>query len=299
MKKRSIIITAILIFAAVLTMAVSFTGNLYKEKLKYFIYGMPESYITIPRVTFIEQTNRTGEGTCLFANGIPIGMALPGDCQGMKMEFTYGVTPDSFPTGRIAQGFMFKMTMDQKWLPVLKPYNAVVRGASIQAVSEDTVGGRVEGLYANAKAEGEAELQGYYSGATSAGLVGIQARTEIQSNASIVTPAVAGLFVYHYSKASSSVSGDYRAIQINQPQLGAAATMDGEEFGIYFCDDLTTGTALTYAFGFDANLDDNAIADYNASFTTPSAFAVPDGYIVIKIDGTLQYIYTYTTKPTT
>ena len=295
MKKRAIIFTAILLLAAVLTMGVTYTSQIVKGQLIWFIHGKPESYIEIPRIQFIEHTVRTGEGSCLFANGIPIGMALPGDCQGMKMEFTYGVTPDSFPTGKIAHGLMLKMTMDEKWLSVLKPYNAVVRGASIQAVSEDSVGGRVEGLYVNAKAEGTAELQGYYSGVTSAGLVAMQARTEIQSNATIVTPAVAGLFIHHYSKAASSVSGDYRAIQINQPQLGAAATMDGEEFGIYFCDDLTTGTEYTYAFGFDTNLE-GSIAHYQANQSPAGmSFTTVDGYIKVEIDGQPLYIYLWDT----
>jgi len=256
------------------------------------------------RIIFVEDAGRTGEGTVLFANGIPIGMATPGDCQGMKMEFDYGVTKTSFAAGRMAIGLLVKMTMDEVYIPDATPYNAVVRGLSCQAVSEDSVGGRVTGAYINAQAnagDGVAELQGYWSGATSAGLVGAHIRTEIGSNDTIVCPAAAGLFIFHRSKASSSFGGDYRAIQINQPQLDAPGTIDSTKFGIYFCDDLGTSDVFDYAFGFDTNLDGSgasqicyAEADMDGDLDSQDKV---DGWIKVEIDGTAMYIYCSSTRP--
>ena len=295
MRKRGIITTAIVLIA-ILTLGVSFTGKLYKESLEYYIYGKPTSYISIPNIVFTEDTDRTGEGTCLFANGMPIGMATPGDCQGIKMEFDYGVTPDTTGNGKTATGLIIKMVLDANWDFATNPRNAVIRGAMLHAESEGNVAGRVQGAYINAKASGIGKtLEGYFAaGATSAGLISIEARTELSSNATITTPRVVGLLCYHHQKTGSELTGEYSAIQIDQPLTG---TISGDMYGIYFTDDHVTGYPFTYAFGFDTNLDNNQIADYNASFATPSAFAVPDGFIKVDIDGTAQYIYTYTTKP--
>jgi len=54
---------------------------------------------------------------------------------------------------------------------------------------------------------------------------------------------------------------------------------------------------ITNAFDFE-NTDGTNAAGYNASFTTPAAYAVPDGYIKVDIGGNTQYIYTYTALPT-
>ncbi len=53
---------------------------------------------------------------------------------------------------------------------------------------------------------------------------------------------------------------------------------------------------LTNVFDFQGT-DGTSGAGYNASFSTPGAFAVPDGYIKVDIGGNTQYIYTYTTIP--
>ena len=55
---------------------------------------------------------------------------------------------------------------------------------------------------------------------------------------------------------------------------------------------------ITNAFDFEDTDGTNA-AGYNASFATPNAYAVPDGYIKVDIGGNTQYIYTWTTLPTT
>ena len=55
---------------------------------------------------------------------------------------------------------------------------------------------------------------------------------------------------------------------------------------------------MTNVFDFEGTTGTSG-AGYNASYTTPAAFAVPDGYIKVDIGGNTQYIYTYTVLPTT
>ena len=55
---------------------------------------------------------------------------------------------------------------------------------------------------------------------------------------------------------------------------------------------------MTNVFDFEGTAGTSG-AGYNASFTNPAAFAVPDGYIKVDIGGNTQYIYTYTTIPST
>lgn len=77
------------------------------------------------------------------------------------------------------------------------------------------------------------------------------------------------------------------------------------EFG-YFLDSnagswtngMSFNGTVTNVFDFEGTAGTSG-AGYNASFATPSAFAVPDGYIKVDIGGNTQYIYTYTTLPTT
>ena len=53
---------------------------------------------------------------------------------------------------------------------------------------------------------------------------------------------------------------------------------------------------ITNAFDFE-NTDGTNAAGYNAAFSVPAAYAVPDGYIKVDIGGTTQYIYTWTVLP--
>lgn len=192
----------------------------------------------VKRVQFDSHLERTsGEGTYLFANGLPIGMATPGDCQGIKMEFDYGVTP-TLTTGKMAHGLDIKMTMDQAWDTDTKPYNCTVRGARIQAWSEDNIAGRLTGAYINARAEGtDKEIEGYISGATGPGIIGIQARTELGTSATITSPAAVGVMIYHHSKGSAVLTGGYRALQIEVPLLLAGASISSTTYGIYIADE--------------------------------------------------------------
>jgi len=248
-------------------------------------------------IEFIEDAARTGEGTYLFANGLPIGMATPGDCQGMKMEFDYGVTPTVTGSGKTITGCIVKMVMDYDWTFTSANRNAVVRGAMLHAESEGTVGGRVQGAYINAKASGTTEtITGTFAASsTSIGLMAIEARTELGTNCVLTTPRVAGILCFHNQKTGSSLTGEYAAIQIDQPLTG---TMTGDKYGILFTDDHATGYPYKYAFGFESNLDLDTVAHYEANLTTTAVSTnTVDGWISVDVDGTQLYIWLWDEKP--
>lgn len=75
------------------------------------------------------------------------------------------------------------------------------------------------------------------------------------------------------------------------------------EYG-YFLDSLngswTNGMSfngtITNVFDFEGTAGTSG-AGYNAGYTNPSGYAVPDGYIKVDIGGNTQYIYTWTTIP--
>ncbi len=244
-------------------------------------------------IGFNEHSGRTGEGVYLFANGLSIGMATPGDCQGIKMEFDYGVTPTLTGSGKNVHGLDIKITMDQEWNFTSADRNATVRGARLQGWSSDDVGGKVMGIYSNARASGTSTVEGVIGGAdTGPGIVSLEARTELGSSASITSPAIVGLEIWHNSKTGSSFTGDYRAINIHQPLM---PTITGTMYGIWFGDDHNTGYPYDFAFGFSSELDLDQVADYDTGFTTTADQA--DGFITVQIDGTTCYIYVFATKP--
>lgn len=251
------------------------------------------------RVSFDANLDRlSGEGTYLFANGLPIGMATPGDCQGIKMEFDYGVTP-TLTTGKMAHGLDIKMTMDQDWSIATKPYNATVRGARIQAWSEDNVSGRLTGAYISARAEGTSkEIEGYISGETGPGIIGIQARTELGTSATITSPAAVGLMVYHYSKASSTLTGGYRGIQVEVPLMGSAASISSTTYGIYVGNDWGGGDTFDYGLYIATGTCVNGIGIVVAAATASDKYGIYVNNSYTKTDGGvhkgISSIVTYT-----
>lgn len=252
------------------------------------------------RIIFVEDAERTGPGSYMHADELPIGMTTAVDCQGAQLEFCYGVTPDTTGTGRMAHGIDVKMVVEECYDFESGAHNATIRGARLQGWAHDDVSGKVMGAYINARATGKTEDStiAIDGGLTTTGLISIEARTELGSYAEC-TATVVGLLVFHNNKTMADLTGDYRAIQIDQP-LHGTDQMD-DKFGIYFADDHgTVNCEFDYAFGFDANLDDiitSGIADYNASFTLTDTSACPDGWIKVEIDGTAQYIHTFTAEP--
>jgi len=202
-------------------------------------------YIRAKRVAFDTNWDRTsGEGAYLLGkrehySGLPIGMATPADCEGIKMEFNYGVAPSSVTgNGKMVHGLDVKMTMDQDWDFTLKPYNATVRGARIQAISQKDVSGRVMGAYINARAEGTYEIEGYISGATGPGMIGIEARTELATSAQITTTSAVGVLIFHRNQQDADIiTGGYRGLQVEVPLMGTGASIEGTTYGIYIADE--------------------------------------------------------------
>jgi len=251
------------------------------------------------RTYFLEDTSRTGEGTYLFGDGggsgLNIGMATPGDCQGIKMEFKYGVSPTLTGGGKNVHGMDIKMTMDQDWDFNSANRNATIRGGRIQGWSQDDVGGKVMGIYCNARAEGTSKtVKGIIGGTDDGpGIVSLEARTELGSSATITSPAIVGLEVWHNSKTGATFDGAYRAINIHQPLM---PSITGNMYGIWFGDDHNTGYPYDYALGFSSELDLDQVAHHNAGFSTTGSGAV-DGWIKVEVDGNPLYIYLWNTAP--
>jgi len=141
-------------------------------------------------------------------------MATPGDTEGIKCEFEYGVEPTVTGSGKMVHGMDIKMIMDYGWDFSSADRNAVIRGARIQGIAQNNVGGRVHGIYSNARAEGTYGILGTFAvGATSAGLISIEARTEVMgTSTTLTTPRVVGLLVFHRQGTNSILSGEYAAI---------------------------------------------------------------------------------------
>lgn len=221
---------------------------------------------TFEQILFQEDAERTGEGTCLFANGMPIGMTTPGDCQGMKMEFDYGVTPTRTGGGKVIQGLMLKMTMDQNWHFASANRNADVRGAGIQAELNDSLGGMLEAIYANAYTDIAANKQivgEHTTAAYGVGMCAVQARTEIKGAGALTVPHIAGVYILHRRMGAGGVTGDYHAIHIENSQNTGA--ISGTETGIHFEPNTMAPPGANFDYGVDMNAVDFGTADFRLS----------------------------------
>jgi len=88
-------------------------------------------------------------------------------------------------------------------------------------------------------------------------------------------------------------------------KLMGTAYAQTREFAMYvgaaggsWVNGLSFNDTITNVFDFE-NTDGTNGAGYNASYSTPNAWTEPDGYIKVDIGGNTQYIYTWTTQPTT
>lgn len=231
------------------------------------IGGTTSAAGTFIRAVFEEDAGRTGEGTALFANGLPIGMATPGDCQGMKMEFNYGVSPTLTGGGKVAQGLMLKMTMDQEWSFSSANRNADVRGASIQVELNDNLGGMLDGIYANAYTDiaTNKEITGEHTTAAyGVGMTALEARTEIKGNGTLTVPHIAGVYILHRRMGSGGVTGDYHAIHIENSQNTGA--ISGTETGIHFEPNTMAPPGASFDYGIDMNAVSFDTADIRGQY---------------------------------
>ena len=253
----------------------------------------------IGQITFKERgIENRGTATYMFADGLAVGNeGIPSDAQGVRLYFDWGSTPTLSGDGRMVHGLDITMNMDQDWSFTSAKRNAVIRGARIQGHSTNNVGGKVMGAYINARANGpgEFEIEGIISGAIDgAGMVSIEARTEIGTDTEITTPAVAGVMCYHRGMTGSNLIGDYMGVYLQQPYY---VSQTGTTYGVWFANDGGTGDPYDFALGFSSELDANVVAHYAATLGASLTDTDVDGWIRVEIDGQDLYIYCFNTKP--
>jgi len=106
-----------------------------------------------------------------------------------------------------------------------------------------------------------------------------------------------GLYIQCNSQSNTGTNYGINLTSTNYAQVREFAIFVDSNAGSW-TNGLSFNGTLTNVFDFQGT-DGTSGAAYNASFATPNAFAVPDGYIVVDIGGNTQYIYTYTALPAT
>jgi hypothetical protein len=174
-----------------------------------------------------------------------------------------------------------------------------MRALNITATNRTATAGVVQGMLVTAH---QRDSGGFTTGIYGARIVsknqspsvatGYQHALEVADESDGVQPALNSI-VWIEKQSNSYTAATRAGVEIVNNCLTAQAKVITN--GIYFkCG--ASGSNITNAFGFDST-DGTDSAGYNASFSTPSSFAVPDGYITVVIGTTTQYIYTYTTIP--
>jgi len=104
-----------------------------------------------------------------------------------------------------------------------------------------------------------------------------------------------GLFIQCNSQSNTGTNYGINLTTTNYAQTREYAIFVDSNAGSW-TNGLSFNGTLTNAFDFESTDGTNA-AGYNAGYTNPAAYTVPDGYVKIDIGGNTQYIYTYTTVP--
>jgi len=131
------------------------------------------------------------------------------------------------------------------------------------------------------------------SGNTSNGIYAGQFNYDQSGN---VNTEHAGIWVHDNSQSDVGTNYGVKLWTANYNQTREYGFWIGSQNGSWV-NAISFNDAITYAFDFE-NTDGTNGAGYNASFTGPAGYAIPDGYITVDIGGNIQYIYTWTTKPT-
>lgn len=105
-----------------------------------------------------------------------------------------------------------------------------------------------------------------------------------------------GLFIQCNSQSDVGTNYGINLTTTNYAQTREYAIFVDSNAGSW-TNGLSFNGTLTNAFDFQGT-DGTSAAGYNAGFTGPAAYAVPDGYIKVDIGGNTQYIYTFTVLPT-
>ena len=104
-----------------------------------------------------------------------------------------------------------------------------------------------------------------------------------------------GLFIQCNSQSNTGTNYGINLTTTNYNQTREFAVFVDSNAGSW-TNGLSFNGTITNTFDFQ-NTDGTNGAGYNAGYTNPAAYAVPDGYITVDIGGNTQYIYTYTTIP--
>lgn len=104
-----------------------------------------------------------------------------------------------------------------------------------------------------------------------------------------------GLFIQDNSQSDVGTNYGIYLTSTNYAQTREYAIFVDNNAGSW-TNGLSFNGTITNAFDFESTDGTNA-AGYNASYTNPAAYAVPDGYIKVDIGGNTQYLYTWTTAP--
>jgi len=149
------------------------------------------------------------------------------------------------------------------------------------------------------------------AGSASQFVEGIQVCAKTRSGTTVVDVTAARFLLDHGATGSGSIVG----VQVQDVSQSATGTMYGillntsnyaitREYGIFIDSNAGSWTnaisfngTITNVFDFE-DTDGTNGAGYNAGFTGPAGFAVPDGYIRCDIGGNTTYLYTWDTLPT-
>lgn len=140
---------------------------------------------------------------------------------------------------------------------------------------------------------------------------GMQMTAKTRSGTTVVDVTTARFIIDHGANGSGSIVG----VQVQDVSQSATGTMYGfllntsnynitREFGIFIDSNAGSWTnaisfngTVTNVFDFESTDGTNG-AGYDAGFTGPAGYAVPDGYIKVDIGGNTTYLYTWDTLPT-
>jgi hypothetical protein len=171
----------------------------------------------------------------------------------------------------------------------LRNYSASGLAALSQRVAEFICSNRgtlqdIWAVYASAESRSGTSSNGIYAG---------QFNYDQSGN---VNTEHAGIWVHDNSQSDVGTNYGVKLWTANYNQTREYAFWIGSQNGSWV-NGVSFNDAITYVFDFE-NTDGTNGAGYNAGFTGPAGYAVPDGYITVDIGGNIQYIYTWTTKPT-
>ncbi|MBE9551738.1 MAG: hypothetical protein IMF13_06780 [Proteobacteria bacterium] len=149
------------------------------------------------------------------------------------------------------------------------------------------------------------------AGSASEAVEGLQCCAKTRSGTTVVSVCAARFLIDHGANGSGSIVG----VQVQDVSQSGTGTMYGillntssynitREYGIFidsgagsWTNAMSFNGVITNVFDFE-NIDGTNGAGFDAGFTNPAAYVVPDGYIQVNVGGNTLYAYLYPDKPT-